>query len=140
MKLDDQLKAAIVKMPVKEKDKLLLRLVAKDRKLVRRLVFELIEGGSTIDERVSRLKKDIHDDLFKLAVDHATPGLLLVFYRHWNARITEHVHATKDKLGKSAWFFICLPRVCEFTIRCCHLFLNEGAIPWRPILYKEQKL
>ncbi len=31
-KLDEQLKAAILRMPVKEKDKLLLRLVAKGLK------------------------------------------------------------------------------------------------------------
>ncbi len=43
-KLPDELKAAISKMPDKEKDKLLFRLIAKEEALVNRLTFELLEG------------------------------------------------------------------------------------------------
>jgi len=100
-KLDEQLKAAIARMPVAEKDKLLLRLVAKDEKLVRRLVFELLEGGETRDDRAAALREDIEKALAKSATyTHATPGYLLIDLRHWNARITEHVQATKDKSGE----------------------------------------
>lgn len=99
-KLDEQLKAAIVRMPVSEKDKLLLRLVAKDAKLVRRLVFELLEGGSTRDERAAALREEIAENLVKAATDYLTPGYLLLHLRHWNARINEHVLATKDKSGE----------------------------------------
>ena len=100
IKLDDQLKAAIVQMPVKEKDKLLLRLAAKDKKLVARLIFELIEGSSTRDERATTLKREIGEELLKIDKDTRTPGYLLLYLRHWNARITEHVQATKDKPGE----------------------------------------
>lgn len=99
IKLDEQLKAAIVRMPAAEKDKLLLRLVAKDHKLVRRFVFELIEGGTTRDERSADLKRQIADDLRRGKEYDLTPGLLLMYLRNWNARITEHVQATKDKPG-----------------------------------------
>jgi hypothetical protein len=99
-KLDEQLKAAIARMPVAEKDKLLLRLVAKDEKLVRRLVFELMEGGETRDERANALRAEIAADLAKAGKDYLTPGYLLLYLRHWNARITEHVQATKDKAGE----------------------------------------
>lgn len=100
IKLDDQLKAAIVQMPAKEKDKLLLRLTAKDKKLVARLIFELIEGGSTRDERAAALKREIGEDLQNMDKATRTPGYLLLYLRHWNARITEHVQATKDKPGE----------------------------------------
>lgn len=99
-KLDEQLKAAIVRMPVAEKDKLLLRLAAKDPKLIRRLVFELLEGGDTRDERAAALKEEIAKDLLEQKKDYLTPGYLLLFLRHWNARINEHVQATKDKAGE----------------------------------------
>lgn len=102
LKLDEQLKAAIARMPVAEKDKLLLRLVAKDEKLVRRLIFELMEGGETRDQRADILRKEIADDLQKNLKYNLTPGYLLLLLRHWNARITEHVHATKDKPGEVA--------------------------------------
>jgi len=99
-KLDDQLKAAILRMPVKEKDKLLLRLVAKDAKLVRRLIFELLEGGETRDERAEDLRRLMLKEMPATGVKHLTPGYLLLDLRHWNARINEHVQATKDKVGE----------------------------------------
>ncbi|MFN0215692.1 MAG: hypothetical protein ACKVT2_15650 [Saprospiraceae bacterium] len=99
-KLDEQLKAAIVRMPVAEKDKLLLRLAAKDVKLVRRLVFELLEGGETRDERAAALRREIAEDLSKTRKEYLSPGYLLLYLRHWNARINEHVLATKDKAGE----------------------------------------
>lgn len=100
LKLDDQLKAAIVRMPAKEKDKLLLRLAAKDVKLVRRLVFELLEGGETRDERAAELREQIAKDLSPTDATYLTPGYLLLELRHWYARINEHVQATKDKAGE----------------------------------------
>lgn len=99
-KLDDQLKIAIAKMPVAEKDKLLFRLVAKDEKLVRKLVFELLEGGETRDERASELHAQIAKNLAEATSHDLSPGYLLLYLRHWNARITEHVQATKDKSGE----------------------------------------
>jgi hypothetical protein len=99
-KLDNELKAAILRMPVKEKDKLLLRLVAKDEKLVRRLIFELLEHSATADERAAGLRRTIEENLPASGSRHLTPGLLLMELRRWNGRITEHVQATKDKLGE----------------------------------------
>lgn len=99
-KIEDQLKIAIAKLPVAEKDKLLFRLVAKDEKLVRRLVFELLEGGATRDERAADLREQIIKNLPKTGDSSLSPGYLLLDLRHWNARITEHVQATKDKSGE----------------------------------------
>ncbi|MBX2891678.1 MAG: hypothetical protein KF734_12160 [Saprospiraceae bacterium] len=99
-KLDDQLKAAIARLPVKEKDKLLFRLVAKDEKLVRKLIFELLEGGETRDDRADELRQQIARYLPTTGALYLTPGLLLLDLRHWNARINEHVQATKDKSGE----------------------------------------
>lgn len=98
-KLDEQLKAAILRMPVKEKDKLLVRLVMKDQKLIRRLVFELLEGGETREERAAELRELMTQKLSPIGAEHLTPGILLLELRFWNARITEHVQATKDKPG-----------------------------------------
>ncbi len=99
-KLDEQLKGAILKMPAKEKDKLLLRLVAKDDKLLRRLTFELLEGGETRDDRATELRELMQQNLRELPAKDMTPGYLLMYFRHWNARIVEHVQATKDKPGE----------------------------------------
>ncbi|MEO6037671.1 MAG: hypothetical protein ABIQ93_04600, partial [Saprospiraceae bacterium] len=95
-----QLKAAILKMPAKEKDKLLLRLATKDAKLIRRLHFELLEGGETRDDRAAELREQIRQSLHQVDQRSTSPGYLLLYLRHWNARITEHVQATKDKPGE----------------------------------------
>lgn len=101
LKLDNELKSAIARMPAAEKDKLLLRLVAKDKKLVNRLIFELLEDGSTRDMRADALRISIAQGLDQSSKhSYMTPGYLLLELRHWNARIAEHVHATKDKLGE----------------------------------------
>ncbi len=99
-KLDEQLKLAIARMPQKEKDKLLLRLVAKDEKLVERLVFELLEGGETTDERAREIRDLIEKSLPQPGARHLTPGWLLMDLRSLNARITDHVKTTKDKPGE----------------------------------------
>jgi len=99
-KIDDPLKDAISRLPIKEKDKLLFRLVAKDEKLVRRLIFELLEGGETRDERADELRTLITKLLPEEGIKALTPGYLLLDIRHWNARITEHLQATKDKPGE----------------------------------------
>lgn len=99
-KLDDALKTAIIRMPPKEKDRLLLRLVAKDEKLVRRLIFELLEHSATADERAAGLRRTIEENLSRPGARNLTPGLLLLELRHWSGRITEHVQATKDKPGE----------------------------------------
>ena len=50
-KLEKDLQLAILSMPQKDKDKLLLRLVAKDAILVQQLQFTLVEEGTTVEFR-----------------------------------------------------------------------------------------
>lgn len=102
LKLDEQLKAAVLRLPVKEKDKLLLRLVAKDKSLVKRLYFELMEGGETRDERAAELRRQIADNLAEGLKQPLSPGYLLMYLRYWSGQITDHVKTTKDKLGEVA--------------------------------------
>jgi len=98
-KLPKDLKEAILQMPGREKDKLLLRLVAKDEALVERLVFQLLEGGETTESRAETLRQLIDREIPKGAGSFYTPGYLLMDMRYCNGRISEHVKTTKDKLG-----------------------------------------
>jgi hypothetical protein len=61
MKLSEHkaLKAEIISLPQKEKDKLLLRLVAKDKVLTEHLHFLLLEDEINLKERVTSLKEEI---------------------------------------------------------------------------------
>ena len=53
------LKIEILALPIKEKDKLLLRLVAKDKVLTEHLHFLLLEDEESLRERVAVLKEEI---------------------------------------------------------------------------------
>lgn len=100
LKLSDELKSAIVQMPSTEKNKLLLRLIAKDEKLVKQLTFRLLEFGETLDKRVDAIRRLINSEMTRSGADGFTPGYLLMEMRYLNARITDHVRTTKDKLGE----------------------------------------
>lgn len=54
-----ELKAEILALPPKEKDKLLLRLVAKDKVLTEHLHFLLLEDESNLRDRISSIKQQI---------------------------------------------------------------------------------
>lgn len=96
MAISEELKKAIVQMPQKEKDKLLLRLIGKDDNLVQRLEFELIEQGDTIQIR----RDDIKRSILKMAqMNHSTPGWMMMDMRSFSGNINQHVKTTKDKYG-----------------------------------------
>ncbi|RZK60052.1 MAG: hypothetical protein EOO91_02840 [Pedobacter sp.] len=65
MKLSEHkdLKVEILALPPKEKDKLLLRLVAKDKVLTEHLHFLLLEDESNLRDRVSNIKELILQNL-----------------------------------------------------------------------------
>ena len=97
MALSAALKKAITQLSEKEKDKLLLRLVNKDKILVDRLHFELIEDGSTLPER----RETIRVKIAKVAqMSQHSPGWIMMDMRYLSGDITHHVKITKDKYGE----------------------------------------
>ena len=96
-KLSKALQDAICDMSDKEKDKLLLTLVARDQKLVDQLQYELLEAGASLEDRKDQILRAI----YRLAHDHHySPGWLMMDMRSVNAMITYHVKITKDKRGE----------------------------------------
>ncbi len=97
-------------MPAAEKDKLLRRLVAKDEKLCQKLEFELLEEGSSLEER----RTDIRETMDRMAAGHHySPGLLMMDMRSVNSMITAHVKTTKDKIGEISLTLHMLNRVYD---------------------------
>ncbi len=91
------LKYAITSLPVKEKDKLLLRLIAKDKVLTEHLHFKLLEDQADLDARSAALLKDINEyisDLTSNAKFNIKDTLTL--FRALNGRINHHFKVTKD--------------------------------------------
>ncbi len=74
MKLSEHkdLKKEILALPVKEKDKLLLRLVAKDKVLTEHLHFVLLEDESNLTDRVAFIKQLISEAMAGLEITPKT--------------------------------------------------------------------
>jgi hypothetical protein len=97
MALSKELKAAIVDMPVADKDKLLLRLIGKDDDLALRLEYELIEAESTLEVRREEIRKRI---VRVAKMKHDSPGLMMMDMRDISGAINQHVKTTRDKYGE----------------------------------------
>ena len=92
-----ELEKAILSLPVKEKDKMLLRLIGKNELLIQQLQYQLLENESFLVERRDEIKKSI---LKVSKMSHSTPGWMMMDMRDLNGRITNHVKVTKDKYGE----------------------------------------
>lgn len=105
-KLSDELKEAITQLSDKEKDKLLFRLIAKDIALIKRMEFELLEQGETMDMRRKEIYQTIDTgfDTYR----YYSPGYLLLALRSISGDITRHVKTTKDKYGEIQLNFLML--------------------------------
>lgn len=99
MEYSKEFKQAISAFSSQEKDKLIIRLLRKDRILSERLYFELI------DEETADDKRDQMEDLIKVEVLNAAKRYgrtkyFLTHIRKISSRITEHVKITTDKFGE----------------------------------------
>lgn len=101
MKLDDEFKAALSKLPEKEKDKLLFRLIKHDLKLANRLRFELLQEY-TVEESRERIKNDCEKSMDRLLNAPRMDSTLdlLWWVKDLMTRINEHVATTRDKYGE----------------------------------------
>jgi len=97
-KIAKHLEKAIVEMPQKEKDKLLLRLIAKDELLTEKLEHQLLGDDSDTLERRNELMEYIRE--MAAYAHYDTPGWLMMAMRDCSGRVTRHEKVTKDKFGE----------------------------------------
>jgi hypothetical protein len=95
--LSTELKKEILQLSVKEKDKLLLRLVAKNPLLINQLEFQLIEESLTVESRRAEIQENI-DKIYRQPLNY--PSYLLDELKNKSAQITMHLKVTKDKYGE----------------------------------------
>jgi hypothetical protein len=94
-----EFKKAIQELPSAEKDKLIFRLLKKDRDLTNRLHFELVDTETVEDKRIA------FEKVMLKKIDHFTEqfysvGYLLQDTRYVSGDISAHVKITKDKFGE----------------------------------------
>lgn len=95
--IDKPLENAILELPQTEKDKLLLRLIAKDQILIEQLQVKLLEDDFDLKERKEDIKKRI---LAVSKMTHSTPGWMMMDMRDMSGLINHYIKVTRDKYGE----------------------------------------
>jgi hypothetical protein len=98
MEFSKEFKEAISEFSSKEKDKLIFRLLKKDRILSHRLYFELIDP-ETADDKRNQLEELIKNEVLAAAKKYGRTKYFLTNIRKISSKITEHVKITTDKFG-----------------------------------------
>lgn len=98
MKLSEhkELKLEILALPAKEKDKLLLRLIGKDKVLTERLHFELLEDEADLQQRVANIKENIVQGMQGLQLlKNVNAKEVLLQLRKLAKQVNHHYKVTK---------------------------------------------
>lgn len=98
MEYSKEFKAALSQFSHSEKDKLIFRLLKKDKLLSKKLYFELIDEETTDDKR-NTMEAYIKKRILEISKYIGNPKYFLVLVRKLSAEITQHVKVTTDKFG-----------------------------------------
>jgi len=111
MKLSEHkdLKNAITDLPVKEKDRLLLRLIAKDKVLTEHLHYKLLEDETDLESRKEHIKIVVEDQVTDLKQLNAKEALVKV--RKMITTVNHFYKVTKDPIGEVELKIFILNRV-----------------------------
>ena len=99
MEFSKEFKDALSGFTSKEKDKLIYRLLRKDRILSHRLYFELIDP-ETVDDKRLKMEYLVVEEIKSAASRYGKTKYFLTRIRAVSAKITEHVKITSDKFGE----------------------------------------
>lgn len=99
MEYSKEFKAAISNFSSLEKDRLIFRLLKKDKLLSKKLYFELIDPENT-DQKRAQMEENIREKLLLLSKYLLNHKYYLMHIRKISSEITEHVKVTTDKYGE----------------------------------------
>ena len=99
MKIETEFKEAILALPEKEKDKLLIRLIKKDKVLVNQLYFQLLETKS-VEAFRSELEERFQRIVAAVKIRFYSSDIYLQEVKVMSGMINELVSTTKDKYSE----------------------------------------
>ena len=99
MEYSKEFKAALSAFSGAEKDKLIFRLLRKDKLLSKKLYFELIDPETTDDKR-NAMEEHIKEQVLLASKYVGNAQYFLSAVRKISAEITEHTKVTTDKFGE----------------------------------------
>ena len=99
MEYSKEFKQALSEFSPIEKDRLIFRLMKKDKLLSKKLYFELVDPETT-DQKRDQMEENVTEKLASAARYIGNPKYYLSTIRTISAEITEHVKVTTDKFGE----------------------------------------
>ena len=99
MEYSKEFKQALSEFSSIEKDRLIFRLLKKDKLLSKKLYFELVDPETT-DQKRDQMEENVTEKVASAARYIGNPKYYLSTIRTISAEITEHVKVTTDKFGE----------------------------------------
>ncbi|AZB00371.1 deoxyuridine 5'-triphosphate nucleotidohydrolase [Chryseobacterium joostei] len=114
MEYSKEFKAALSAFSSTEKDKLIFRLLRKDKLLSKKLYFELIDPATTDDKR-STMEEDVEEKILLASKYIGNAKYFLTIIRKISAEITEHVKITTDKFGEVSINLLMINKILDYN-------------------------
>lgn len=112
MEYSKEFKVALSAFSGAEKDKLIFRLLRKDKLLSKKLYFELIDPETTDDKR-NAMEEHIKEQVLLASKYVGNAQYFLSAVRKISAEITEHTKVTTDKFGEISLNLFLVNKVLE---------------------------
>ncbi len=114
MEYSKEFKAALSAFSGAEKDKLIFRLLRKDKLLSKKLYFELIDPETTDDKR-DAMEEQVKEKVLLASKYVGNAKYFLTIIRKISAEITEHVKITTDKFGEVSLNLLLINAILEYN-------------------------
>jgi hypothetical protein len=112
MEYSKEFKAALSAFSSIEKDRLIFRLLKKDKLLSKKLYFELIDQETT-DNKRDAMEKIIDEKILLASKYIGNQKYFLSIVRKISAEITEHVKITTDKFGEVSLNLLLINKILD---------------------------
>lgn len=112
MEYSKEFKQALSEFSSVEKDRLIFRLLKKDKLLSKKLYFELIDPETT-DQKRNQMEENIEEKVLLASRYIGNPKYYLVLIRKISAEITEHIKITTDKFGEISLHLLLVNKILE---------------------------
>lgn len=114
MEYSKEFKAALSAFSNIEKDRLIFRLLRKDKLLSKKLYFELIDPETTDDKR-DAMEGQVKEKVLLASKYVGNAKYFLTIIRKISAEITEHVKITTDKFGEVSLNLLLINAILEYN-------------------------
>lgn len=114
MEYSKEFKAALSAFSSTEKDKLIFRLLRKDKLLSKKLYFELIDPETTDDKR-NAMEENVEEKIILASKYIGNTKYFLTIIRKISAEVTEHIKITTDKFGEASLNLLMVDKILDYN-------------------------